>query len=333
MGDSQMNELVESMRKITTSTANIQKVLKMINDIAFQTNILSLNAAVEAARAGQHGKGFAVIAEDVRNLALKSAVAADDTSSMLDEVNLNILQSTEIVQKTAESLAQIVNSTEQTEKLSRDVSHASNEQAIAVNQITLSLEQVSGVVQGTTLSAEKAANTSKLLKESANSLMETISSFKTMDEVVNWDAHNLKISKSFDKKKYVWNESFSVDVNTFDNHHIYLFDLVNDLYNAIEKNQDSLEIKSIFYEIYEYTDYHFTEEEKAMKESNVPNLDAHIKLHRKFKFEISEVLENIDNLSNQKLKDEVLDFLVNWLVKHIKETDQSYSNYMKKAGI
>jgi methyl-accepting chemotaxis protein len=173
-----MMQLTTSMKEIQKSTANIQKVLKMINDIAFQTNILSLNAAVEAARAGQHGKGFAVIAEDVRNLALKSASAADETNEMLDSIVSQINDSVEFTKQTAVSLDRIVEGTNDSVRKSSEVALASNEQAVAIGQITLSLDQISQVVQSTSVNAQQGAATSEQLSSDAKDLQAIVSNFK-----------------------------------------------------------------------------------------------------------------------------------------------------------
>jgi methyl-accepting chemotaxis protein len=176
--------LVGSMKEVQKSTQSIQKVLKMINDIAFQTNILSLNAAVEAARAGQHGKGFAVIAEDVRNLALKSATAADETTDMLDSIVSQINDSVTYANETAETLKGIVDSSKESVKKSSEVATASNEQASAIGQITLSLDQISQVVQTTSAAAQRGAQTSKELSGRARQLLDAVGDFKLKDESI-----------------------------------------------------------------------------------------------------------------------------------------------------
>jgi methyl-accepting chemotaxis protein len=180
----QMSMLVGSMKEVQKSTQSIQKVLKMINDIAFQTNILSLNAAVEAARAGQHGKGFAVIAEDVRNLALKSATAADETTDMLDSIVSQINDSVTYANETAETLKGIVDSSKESVKKSSEVATASNEQASAIGQITLSLDQISQVVQTTSAAAQRGAQTSKELSGRARQLLDAVGDFKLKDESI-----------------------------------------------------------------------------------------------------------------------------------------------------
>jgi methyl-accepting chemotaxis protein len=176
-----MTHLTESMKEVQKATTNIQKVLKMINDIAFQTNILSLNAAVEAARAGQHGKGFAVIAEDVRNLALKSANAADETTEMLDSIVTQINDSVSYATQTNDSLHKIMESANESLKLSNEVAEASVEQSTAIEQITLSLDQISQVVQTTSVNAQQSAQSSEGLSGQADNLMEIVSGFKVKD--------------------------------------------------------------------------------------------------------------------------------------------------------
>jgi methyl-accepting chemotaxis protein len=207
-----MEQLSSAMKEVQKSTQSIQKVLKMINDIAFQTNILSLNAAVEAARAGQHGKGFAVIAEDVRNLALKSASAADETTDMLDSIVAQISESVAIAEETEKSLEAIVTGASRNVQVSSEVATASNEQAVAIGQITLSLDQISQVVQTTSVNAQKGASTSDELTMLSNELMKIVTSFNMKDFEVEYKAVELQ-SKKVEEES---NDEPIIDLDGFD---------------------------------------------------------------------------------------------------------------------
>jgi methyl-accepting chemotaxis protein len=157
-GQSAMQEMTAAMERITNNSHEIQRVIKVIDDIAFQTNLLALNAAVEAARAGQHGKGFAVVAEEVRNLASRSAKAARETSELIEKSGHEIEKGGEVASHTAEVLNAIVDQVQQTTELIAGIAIASNEQAQGVNQVTIGLQQIDAVTQQNTASAEQSAS-------------------------------------------------------------------------------------------------------------------------------------------------------------------------------
>jgi len=177
-GQEAMKNMTESMGQITQNSHEIQRVIKVIDDIAFQTNLLALNAAVEAARAGQHGKGFAVVAEEVRNLAARSAKAAKETSELIAKSSHEIERGGTVAAHTAEVLNAIVGQVQQTTEIIGGIAAASNEQAVGVNQVSVGLHQIDSVTQQNTAAAEESASAAHEMSALAAELQKEVAQFK-----------------------------------------------------------------------------------------------------------------------------------------------------------
>ncbi len=165
-----MDETVTVMGQISKSSDQISGIIKTIEEIAFQTNLLALNAAVEAARAGEHGKGFAVVAEEVRNLAQRSAVAAKDTTSLIETSVEFSRRGADVVDKAAQAIHEILEVTGQVVRHVAEVTQASNEQSEGINQINTAVSQMDQVTQQVASTAEESASASEELSAQAQEM-------------------------------------------------------------------------------------------------------------------------------------------------------------------
>lgn len=174
----EMETLEQSMDKINHSSLEIEKIIKVIDDIAFQTNLLALNAAVEAARAGQHGKGFAVVADEVRSLAGRSAKAAKETSQLIKDAVVNAGEGSNITRNTVEVFSSIENSVQEVANLVTLITRGSNDQTSSITQIVSGIQQIEGVIHQNSASSEETAAASQELSSQAEHLKEALGRFK-----------------------------------------------------------------------------------------------------------------------------------------------------------
>lgn len=169
-----MQALTAAMRDITTGSEDMAKIIKTIDEIAFQTNLLALNAAVEAARAGEAGAGFAVVADEVRSLALRSAEAARNTASLIDESIKKIRDGSGIVAKTSEAFDRAQNGTKKVGELISEIAAASSEQATGISQISKAVAEMDRVVQQNAATSEESAAASEELSAQAMQMKEFV---------------------------------------------------------------------------------------------------------------------------------------------------------------
>jgi methyl-accepting chemotaxis protein len=171
----QMQRMVESMSEISTTSAQIGEIIKTIEEIAFQTILLALNASVEAARAGIHGRGFSVVAQEVKNLATKSGEAAKNSGELIGGSIKAVERGKKNVDEAAKSLDNLISTSKKMTELISNITQASEAQATAIGQVLEGIDQVSTVVQSNSAPSEQTAAASDELKSLSHAMKDTLS--------------------------------------------------------------------------------------------------------------------------------------------------------------
>ena len=176
--DAKMERLTTATQNIDQSSAQIGTIIKTIEDIAFQTNILALNAAVEAARAGSAGKGFSVVADEVRNLAAKSAEAAQNTNTLINRSIQSAKSGTESTDQAVSAMQVIGDCIQSIKSLMDEIASASVQQSEMISLVENGIKEISSVVRDNSASAEKSASVARGLSQQARTLNSLISRFR-----------------------------------------------------------------------------------------------------------------------------------------------------------
>ncbi|MBB6480920.1 bacteriohemerythrin [Spirochaeta isovalerica] len=472
-GSEKVQASAEVMQTVESEVTDALSLITVIDEIASQTNLLSMNAAIEAAHAGDSGKGFAVVAEEIRKLAESTAENARNISVTLKKLVENIQSAGELSRESEEAFTRIaegvsqvsrtfgqindrteaitintqevVNSTVSLQEISSITSLSMNEMELGATEIEKILSDSKEVAEKLDNSMNELSRNSKDINlistkiaqafiksnEALESMVENIltnQSGKTgsigrvkMNNMilahVGWVAttralidgsiepeglgnleadtcslgvwirehgaqeitdssklSNLKtwhnnihrdvsfivdsvkqgnrkdLEKTFRgiqdtsykiieilttlgyNENLVWDESISVKVELFDNHHKKLIELINKLFLSMEKGEGTSPLLTILDELVQYTEYHFSAEEKAFEKYNYPEIDAHKKQHRSFVAKAKELQKGMRE-GSAVLSNEVLDFLQDWVVNHIMKVDSQYSAFLSGKNI
>lgn len=175
-----MEQLTDSMHEISKASEETSKVIRTIDEIAFQTNLLALNAAVEAARAGEAGLGFAVVSDEVRNLAMRCTEAAKNTTDLIESTINRIKEGAAVAGKTSSEFQQVAGRVTEMDKLISEIAAASKEQDQGIEQINRAIHEVDKVIQQNAANAEESASASKHMDAQAEHMKESVQDLATI---------------------------------------------------------------------------------------------------------------------------------------------------------
>jgi methyl-accepting chemotaxis protein len=340
-GSVAMGQMSQAIGDIKSSTDETAKIIQTIEEIAFQTNLLALNAAVEAARAGEAGAGFAVVAEEVRNLAMRCSEAARNTSDLIVESQEFADNGVNMGETVADILDKITDSISDVATLNNEVATASAEQYQGIEQINTGLSLLDQATQTSASQASYLADKSKSIEETVTMLLDITSEKEPAQLPPQKKQARLAAprpkklaqatappNKNAGKNFINWTPQYSVGVPEMDNQHKRLIKLINNLYIAM---RDRKNVTKVMEGVVQYTVQHFGEEEKLMVSMNYPGLEQHLTMHKKVVSQVQQFAKRVDK-KEKGIEKKLLIFLKEWLLNHIVKQDKRYGVFFKRQN-
>lgn len=346
------NQVDKASQRVTllgNAAKEISKVTEVITDIAEQTNLLALNATIEAARAGEAGKGFAVVASEIKSLAGQTAQATKDIKekiagiqSSTDDTVLDVTKISEVIADVNEIVTAIAAAVEEQSAIATEVAQNIEQASTGIGEVNKNVVQSSQVsseiakdISGVNSVAEDMSKRSAQMNQSAmdlsglsSKLRDMISVFKVSAKDAQHDT-NSGLSEKDVPDLMAWGPKLILGITEIDDQHKKLVALINQLHKAMKLKKGLRKSGEILNGLVDYTVYHFGYEEELFKKHGYPEKADHVKMHKEL---VDQVMEFKSQLEQGKatLTVDLMNFLKDWLKNHIMKKDQEYVHFLKE---
>lgn len=340
----------EKVNQLGTAAREISKVTEVITEISEQTNLLALNATIEAARAGEAGKGFAVVANEIKELARQTADATGEIKSKIssiqsstDETVSEITEITAVIDSVNEIVSTIATAVEEQAVTASDISGNVNDAASGISEVNENVSQASMVAGEIARDINDVSQVSKEAKEGSLRLQKSAKRLHKIAGIINKETGHFNMGDNTNNAISVqgtsntgvllrWSSTLSVGLNCIDEQHKVLVDLINELYQAMSNGSPKAAVANVLKKLVDYTKTHFKFEEDLFRKHGYEEMAEHIQIHGKLVAKLVDFQEQFKT-GKSDISIDLLEFLKDWLITHIKKTDTRYVPFLKSKGL
>jgi len=330
---SNIDQATQDAEQLKENSNNITSILDVIRSIADQTNLLALNAAIEAARAGEQGRGFAVVADEVRTLAGRTQDATIEIQQMIEQIQSGISGVSLVMTSSQQYARNAVEHSEQAGEVLNSISGAVNEITNMSSQIAASVEEQSVVAEQVSKSIICISDVAIDAAQGAQNLSETGLRLSAMSQEMTLIIDRYQLDEGrFNKQEQAlkllnWQDSFNIGIDEADRQHKKMLDLMNDVHILSQQKHSNQSISQALEVLISYTRVHFDWEESLFESYQYPKFEPHKEHHSLLIKQLRDHKKNI-SIGDHIAIDAELAQLNDWLLNHIKHSDRDYASFL-----